>query len=61
MDQQPNQKPNLIAELLKKKIEAQKKGKTFGYFGDSKASRFARPGHDNRPAVFGGRNGQGKP
>lgn len=61
MDNQNTQKPNALLELAKRKLEAQKAAKSFGYFGDSKPSRFSRPGHASRPATRGGRNGQGKP
>lgn len=61
MDQSTPPKPNLLAQIAKNKAEAQKAGKSFGFFGNSSSSRFPRPMNDRPSAKRGGRNGQGKP
>lgn len=53
-------KPNLLAQFAKNKIEAQNGGKSFGNSG-SPVSRFPRPTNSRPLAKRGGRNGQGKP
>ena len=52
-------KMNLLVELAKKKALAQAQNKThaFGHFTKTNE----RPRSHSWPAVFGGRNGQGKP
>lgn len=60
MNQQPTEKPNLLAQFAKNKIEAQNSGKSFGKT-DPAVSRFPRPVNSRPLAKRGGRNGQGKP
>lgn len=56
-----DQKPNLLAQIAKKKADAQKAGQGHGFFGQQTSSRFPRPMNDRPSAKRGGRNGQGKP
>lgn len=58
---QPAEKPNLLQQFAKNKIEAQNNGKAFGKLSDSPKSRFPHPVSSRPPAHRTGRNGQGKP
>lgn len=55
------QKPNLLAQFAKNKLEAQNQGQGKALPTDKTSSRFPRPVNSRPLAKRGGRNGQGKP
>ncbi len=55
---QPQKKPNLLAQLAKRKAEAKKSGQGIDHFGSGK-QRYKEKAQPFAP--FGGRNGNGKP
>lgn len=56
-----NQKPNLLAQFAKNKLESQNQGQGKALPGDKSSRRFPRPVNSRPLAKCGGRNGQGKP
>ena len=57
----PTQKPNLLAQFAKNKLDAQNQGQGKALPGNQSSSRFPRPVNSRPLAKRGGRNGQGKP